>query len=271
MYVRDLAGTHRTKNLPSRATWPHNPNKRMNTSNQISFREAVVLNNIAASMLEYGAFSQAAETLKDSVSLIRSSVNARSSSSPELKLHNARLRLSESLNQRKARRISPCVEVLFNDASMFASSIDHATISPSLIAIKIDNYDRADRDPDAISAILFYNFGLSYYCLSKSLSQRSKLAQSKEASTYFKGSLRLFRISHSLCAKVLQSKMGIECPELLNVMAIVLGALTKFLFEANQVDQAKAFCSMLNQVRHVLKEAKLRLGLSEGASAAAAA
>jgi hypothetical protein len=242
---------------------------KMNRSNRTSFREAIVLNNIAATMLEYGAFPEAADILKDSVSLIRSSVNANaSSSSTELKLHNARLRFSESLIQRKARRISPCM-VLSNDVSLVASAFDQG-ISNSFIAIKIDNYDRADRDPDAISAILLYNFGLSYYCLSKSRNH-STPARSKQASAYSKGALRLFRISHSLCAKVLQSKVGIACPELLSVMAIILGALTKFLLALNQVEQAQVFCYLLNQVRDVLKEAKLRLGLSEGMGAAAAA
>jgi hypothetical protein len=259
-----------------------------NTSNNYrrSFREAVVLNNLAARMLESSSFAPAAETLKDGVSLMRSSVNANhqdSSACPELKLHNARVRLTESLKQRKGHRTvsSHCVvQVLANDAtplSAHTTTVDRAASSPatSLIAIKIDNYDRADKDPDAISAILFYNFGLSYYCLSKTMHPAKKpttTQQSKEAAKYAKGALRLFRISHSLCAKVLQSKVGgIECPELLHVMAIILEALTKFLFESNQVDQAKVFLTLLNQVRYVLKEATLRLGLSDGMAAAAAA
>jgi hypothetical protein len=258
-------------------------NNHTSNNNRRSFREAVVLNNLAARMLESSSFAPAAETLKDAVSLMRSSVNANhhdSSACPEVKLHNARVRLTESLKQRKAHRTVCIVQVLANDAnplSAHTTTVDRAASSPttSLIAIKIDNYDRADKDPDAISAILFYNFGLSYYCLSKTMNPGKKpttTQQSKEAAKYAKGALRLFRISHSLCAKVLQSKVGgIECPELLHVMAIILEALTKFLFESNQVDQAKVFLSLLNQVRYVLKEATLRLGLSDGMAAAAAA
>jgi hypothetical protein len=256
-----------------------------------SFREAVVLNNLAARMLERGAFVQAAETLKDAVSLIRSSVNnddnihqqRDESASSAQKLHNARLRFMESLKQQqKARRIASSksshlvnVQVLPNDSTTLSSHTAAAvtsspTTTSSFMAIHIDNYDRADKDADAISAILFYNFGLSYYCLSKTMSTSSSL--SKEAAKYSKGALRLFRISHSLCAKVLQSKVGgVECPALLHVMAIILEALTKFLFESNQVEQAKVFCSMLNQVRYVLKETTLRLGLLDGVAAAAAA
>jgi hypothetical protein len=237
-------------------------NKSPSSSCNQSYRSVIALNNIGVSLLERRCYQQAAETLKDALSLIKAVSTTQNRHSLQETVHTARQRLA---NPQAVRHEVVHVEVLTNTVSAKAmrAILEETSCNDSKAsAIRIEDFD-CGTTSEFISAILLHNFGLSYYCISKAAKKGSSNEQK-----YLNGAVRLLRISHSVFAKAIDENSESSF-HFLHVMVVVLSTLITTLHQNKREAEARPFCSMLDHLRFTIAESQGMICFVNGAAAAA--
>lgn len=230
----------------------------MESSQQV-LTKIIALNNLGVSLLERRCYEQASVTLKDTVALLKASVK-ETHLLAEKKLHEALQRT----NQPKPSRKSVNLEVIASNSILSRTEF----CSSRVVALQVEDLDYTKIGHEVTSAIIFHNFGVSYYCLSKISSRQAKCAAGKPCK-YANGALRLFKISHSLFTKSLDEQIKTQFPELLHVMVVSLNTLIRTLDERQRHSEAQPLRFLLSNLQSSIQETKNMFSLDNGAAAAA--
>lgn len=208
-----------------------------------TYRSALALNNMAVSMLERNCYEQAASTFKSAVSLVRccAGTTEKHEGGWSEAIHAARQRHAKPRPDARADQRFQLdtigITVSTKDLlSMLILNPPGSSSATTLRYIRVEDFDSDTTTFEMISAILLYNLGLSYYCLSKTF--RNNSADQRK---FQHGAARLCRISHSLfCKHHLDDERESEV-----MILVVLRTLVAILQESQQCDDALSFAAML--------------------------
>lgn len=241
------------------------------------YHSALSLNNMGVHLLESQCYEQAADTLKDSVSLMKSILLYHTlHPSPPIREGGEDLVLLARKRIAQPRATRPMAMLLqvftriqdgtFELSSPYyhdpaTSSQDNLALSAFLVSIQ-ENVLRAESllwdenrwgTPSLTcslllqTAIVFHNLGIAYHCQSKTALNARTSARLRNRA------LGIFRISYSLLVKQHNSEGGgamkVGMPTLFTV---VLKSLIQTLLESNQRDKARRFYETLRRLKYVI-------------------
>ena len=243
----------------------------MKAERSTSFREAVALNNIGTCLLERGVYGEAAEAFKGAITMMRSMVVGDEDSSAGIaeKLHTARRMMATAPLKKRATIGRAEVDVVPNDSMACLRVGVSTSLSERVSAIRIENYTSGSSDENTTAAILFYNYGIVCYLLAQTTKGHLKRTSHPKRTAQLKTAIRMFRISHSMCSKVVeqQDARSADRFQVLHIMGIVLMALSCCLLSS----EAKPYSVKLAHVQKVLQETHNTLFMSDSPTASAAA
>ncbi|EEC43797.1 predicted protein [Phaeodactylum tricornutum CCAP 1055/1] len=165
-----------------------------------AYRCVLALSNIGVSLLERHAYSQAVETLRDAVTVMRDF--SYQCSSPDFQMdtraiwyHQRNNAVMGKANRRMARanpeRGGSFVETIGRDrvVSVRVPFLwhQHPGTSPAVVSlpcfpIRVEDFDECERDLDLDAAMVLHNFATAQLCLSRITSQSSRAQRCRTAS-----------------------------------------------------------------------------------------
>jgi len=186
----------------------------MSKQQKMVFRAGVALNNCAVTLLERGYLREGYATLKDAVFVVRKATRP-DDARDENDSHTVNAMLQKAF-QRSAERDTATTTA---HALQLTRIADDAPVCDASFARTVPAFDGVTRlvaingegnaccggdgcsksESDIVSSIIIYNFGVSYYCLSKA----SRCART--SAKLLDGAIELFSLSKTILAKHYQS------------------------------------------------------------------
>lgn len=225
-------------------------------------RGAIALNNMGVSLLEQKAYSEAMETLKDSVIVMKVAFQQESCTNfrdtgilVEEKLDRACQRLSTQ----RLEADPTLIEGLRHDGG-FATLQSLVTkqdpiLSESLFPVRIEQLDdHEDIENSLKTAIIMHNFSIAHFCMSKTPVNDEVRARLVE------GGLRLASVSYGILSKMMSGGKNLLYELILRdtnvfVVAIaVLNSLVQMLIALGSLGEAERCSAKLHQLGALVKQ-----------------
>ena len=240
-----------------------------------TYRCAVALSNMGVSLLERRSYSEAVDTFKDAVAVMKGTFNKNI----KHQNMNGEYFLEQAYRRTAAPRSAPgksFVEILSSTGlTSTVTSIMHRhgrDQFPPCFPIRIENFQTEERNVDLDSSIILHNFATGYLCLSRVAPSRCQAHYCRAAA------LKLAKLAHltlsdmiKACSKQeLDSTLLGDC-NLVLIAASVLNTIVRIQLECGKITEAGESYQRLRMLGTVVSDSTGRNGgLDEDAAAAAA-
>jgi hypothetical protein len=249
----------------------------MNTADMIhrdrAYKAVISLNNAGVSLLHRHLYTEAVDTFKDAIRLMRFSFFSGESSIPEADDFDRALQAASKRTSIKQAKVEDGVLVITitdqdsphtvyatlerNPESMFCVNIE-----------PVENYDACDSERlEAESAWLLYNYGIAHRCAAQStLTQWNRATRCHINNTAF----QIFEMAQSVAAKLLPGSDLVASPS--NVLLVSLLVTANLLhMSSHSLELIGQYSEDLEDLLATIAERELMLsGEQRGVAAAAA-
>ena len=221
-----------------------------------SYRVAIHLNNVGVSLLQRKAYRQALDTLKDAVSVIRSTFAGEDDE------HEARRDL---MLARAARRLASPKSLVCSSQLVTISDDGGVTAINSfpsvnqrdrtVYAVAIEHFCLDERDVDVDSAIILHNFALSHLLLSR-VAKVERYAQQLRLGAQKVSALAYRTLSAMMVARNEREleDLVILNPTLFLTAVSVLHSMVQILVESELPSRARQSSQRLSMLKAAIKD-----------------
>lgn len=218
----------------------------------LGYTTAVILNDMAVSMLENGRITQAAETFKDAIKILKQPQYLYPHEKTHKTLEKARRRGTSTesiafLTQLKIISISSSSSL----SDSFFSAHNQEDCDPSIALLRVDcEEDFEENDLELFIAVLFFNFAVTHLCQAMKLNKHQKKAKLLDAAS------ELLSLSCQILSLMYEdSQDPFMLPKVVVASMTVLKTLVKTLELTGRFEEAISCASTLVHLSKVAPQA----------------